>query len=208
MNSPSHPEVPKTLSRTGNSSERALRYRHPGALRELAYRAPHAPYVSQSRFALRELGAKVPRKTPDRNTPKQLRLRTFEYEDPAVKAAGTVSNRPICTTPEHVHKNQVPGRMWSYRVGPGTRSARLQRILGIVECSRQKVPPSEFRAQLPFESSVNDPLCEPTRANTARSIHHAIVIQLLVEPGDLSSAGAKRPRVEGIRSHEITPPRR
>jgi hypothetical protein len=208
MNSPFHPMVRKTLNRVVNSWERASACGHSGALPELAYRAPHAPCESQSRFAFGELRAKFRRTTSDRDALERLRLRTSDLNNSAVKAASRVSKRPYTTASEHVHKYQVPGRMWNDRVAEVNCAARNRRRLGTVECLRQTVPQCEIRAQLRFESSANDPLSRVTRTTIARPIQHTILIHRLVEPGNLPSPAAERPRLGGTGSHEITPPRR
>lgn len=207
MNSPSHPMVRRTLNRMANSWERASACGHSGAL-EFAYRAPHAPCESQSRFAVGELRAKFRRTTSDRDALERLRLRTSNGNNSSVRAASRVSNRPDTTASEHVHKNQVPGRMWSEGLAEVNCAARNRRRLGIVECLRQTVPQCEIRAQLLFESSANDPLSRVTRATIARPIQHTILIHRLVEPRSLPSPAAERPRLGGTGSHEITPPRR
>lgn len=203
MNSPSHPMVRRTLNRMVNSWERASACGHSGA-RELAYRAPHAPCELQSRFAVGELRAKFRRTTWDRDALERLRLSTSNGNNSSVKAASRVSNRPDTTASEHVHWNQVPGRMWSEGVVEVNCAARNRRKLGIVECLRQ----CEIRAQLLFESSANDPLSRVTRATIARPIQHTILIHRLVEPRSFPSPAAERPRLGGTGSHEVTPPRR
>ena len=206
MNSPVHSLVSKTLNRIVNSWERAAVCGHPGTLPELAYRAPHAPYESQSYFVFKELRAKFHRTTSDRDALKRLRLSTSDCKNSVVRAASRVSNRPDRTASEHVNKNQVPTRMWS-DVAEMKYAARIQRMHGIVGFLRQAVPQYEIPAQLRFQSSANDPLCRHTRATTAQPIQHTILIGRLVEPSILPSATAERSRLGSTGSHEITPPR-
>ncbi len=208
MNSPVHSMVSKTLNRTVNSWERASACGHSGALRELAYRAPHAPYESQFHCVFGELRAKFRRTTSDRDALKRLRLRTSDGANSAVKVASRVSNRPDRTESEHVHKNQVPGRMWSDRVTEVNCAVRIRRTLGIVEYLSQTVPQYEIRAQLRFQWSANDPLRRRPRETTAQPIKNTLLIGRLVEPSNLPSAAAERPRLGATGSHEITPPRR
>lgn len=135
----------------------------------------------------------------------RLQLGAYEGKNSAVKAARKVSNSPDRTATEHAYKNQAPGRMWSDRVGEVNRTARIQRMLGLVECLRQTVSQYEIPAQLGFQPSANDPR---TRATTSQAIQHTIVLHRLVEPSILPSAAAERPRLDATGSHEITPPRR
>src|SRR6266851_1102798 len=109
MNWPFHSLVSNTLNRTVSSWDPASASGQSGALRELAYRAPHAPCESQSHFVFGELRAKIRRTTSDRDALKRLHLRTSDGKNSAVKAATKVSNRADRTASEHVHKNQVPG---------------------------------------------------------------------------------------------------
>lgn len=208
MNRPFHSMVREMLNRTVSSWDRASACGHSEVQRELARRAPHAPYESQSHFVFRELRAKVRGTTFDRDARKRLRPTTSGGKNSAVKAARKMSRRPDRPASEHAHKNQVPGRMWSDRAADVTCGAKIQRMLGIDKCLRQSVAQYDIRAQLRFQSSANDPLFRHTQVLTSQPIQHTIPLHRLVESSNLPSAAAERPRLGATGSHEITPPRR
>ena len=195
MNRPFHSMVREMLNRAVSSWDRASACGHSEVQIELACRAPHAPCESQSHFVSGELRAKTRRTISDRDALNRLQLRTSDGKNSAVEAARKVSNSPDRTASNHVQKNQVPGRMWSDRVGEVNRTARIQRMLGINESFRQSIAQYEIRAQLRFQSSANRPQCSRTRATTARPIQHTILIHRLVKPSNLPSAVTEGPRL-------------
>src|SRR5438045_2575164 len=132
MNSPFHPMVRRTFNRMVNSWERASDCRHPGALREPAYRAPHVPFELRSHFAFEELRAQARRVTQARDAVVQLITDTSDGVHSAIKAAYRVSNLLNTSASQDVHKNQVSGLMCSERLAKVSCAASFQRTLGII----------------------------------------------------------------------------
>ncbi|SRR6266404_2639876 len=186
--------VRKTLNRADGSWERTLDCKHSVALLEFAYRAPHAPSESRSRFAFDGHRSKFGGATLDCDGLNGLRLTTSDVKHSSVKAAGTESNRPDRSAPKHVHKNQVLRRMWSYRVTEVSCGPSNHRTLRIVECLRVPVSKYEIRAQFGFELSVNEPLVHPIQETPVRPIQHTIRIQLLLEPAKFLICSSRKDR--------------
>lgn len=203
MNSPFRQTDRPTLSRMDSSRRPASACGHSDASLEPAYRPPHAPYESKPRFTFGELPAKFCIATLDGDTSKRLRLRTSDSQDSALKAAIGDLNTTRKTASPRVHKRHVSDRIWSDRVADLNCAAAIQRMLGIVECLIQTILTHEIRAQLQFQSLANYPRSRRTRAATSRPTQHTIVIHRLVEPSNLPSAAAERPRLSGTGSHEI-----
>lgn len=204
MNRPFHLIVNEMPNRTVSSWGRASAFGHSGALLKFAHCAPHAPCESQSHFVFGELSTKICRTTADRDALKRLQLRTSDSKNSAVIAAIKVSNRPLRTASEKVHKTHLPRRKRSY-VAEVNRAARIQNIIGIVHCAGQTVARYEIPARLRFQLSVNDPLYRRTRATTSSAIQHTTLLHRLIEPRNLPSAAGKKARLGATGSHENNP---
>jgi len=205
MNRAFHSTVSKMLNRTVSSWDREVGFEHSQAQRELACRAPHAPSKSQFHFVFAELRAKIRRTTSDRDAVKRLKLRTSDGKNSAVEAASKMSSRPDRSASAHARMSQVPVRMWSDRVAEVNCAARIQRMLGIVECSIQAILKHEILAQLRFIARANDRQSRCPGGANPQQIHRTIEIRRLTAASLLRVVTETRPRSVPFRSHETTP---
>src|ERR1051325_11457858 len=150
MNTPIRLAARRTLNRMVSSPTPASALRHSRVSRVTAVRAPHAPYKSQYLFAFEELRAMLGGPTLVSDVRKSLRLRTFDRQVSALKAANRDLN-PVCRAASlRVYKQHSSDRIRNDRVAGLIRGVGIQCRLAFVACLIQRILKHEIRTQLRF----------------------------------------------------------